>query len=315
MKVLTELPLQSLDAAGAVSFGNFDGVHLGHRALLAAVRRAADRFGGPACVVTFEPHPLQLLQPQRAPRAVDSLDGRLQQLAQAGMDLTLVLRFDAALAAQPGDWFVQHVLLGRLNARAIIVGPDTRYGRGGQGDLQLLQRLCAEQGAEVTACAPTLHDGEVVSSSRIRSAIASGDVVRAAALLGRPWSLHGTVIQGDQRGRTIGFATANLDADAQQQPAAGVYATRLWLRDGQVRDAVTHCGTRPTFAGVRWQVEAHALDFDGDLYGQQVRLQFFQRLRGEQRFDGLAALRAQIGRDIDAARAILASTPMGEAAP
>jgi riboflavin kinase/FMN adenylyltransferase len=307
VQVLSSLPPEPPSQPAAVTFGNFDGVHLGHRALLAEVRRAADRLGGPACVVTFDPHPLQLLRPAQAPLAVDSLEGRLQQLAAAGVDLTVVLAFDATLAARTAQWFAGDALLQGLHARAIVVGPDTRYGLGGAGDLQLLQRLGHGLGAEIVACPPTLHRGEVVSSSRVRSAIAAGDVLLAAALLGRPWSLHGAVVQGDQRGRTIGFATANIDAHLQQQPAAGVYATRLYLPDGSALDAVSHCGTRPTFSGVRWQVEAHVLDWHGDLYGQTVRLQFLERLRGEQRFDGLEALRTQIGRDIAAARAVFAA--------
>jgi riboflavin kinase/FMN adenylyltransferase len=289
----------------AVAFGNFDGVHLGHRALLGAVRRAADRLGGPACVVTFDPHPLQLLRPQAAPLAVDSLQGRLDQFADCGVDVAVVLAFDATLAAQPPEWFAQTALFGALAARAVVVGPDTRYGQGGRGDLQLLQRYGHAVGAQVEVCPPALHEGQVVSSTRVRAAIAGGDVALARALLGRTWSLHGPIVHGDHRGRALGFPTANLESPLQQQPAAGVYATRLELPGGRSFAAVTHCGTRPTFAGVRWQVESHLPGFDGDLYGQTVRLQFVQRLRGELRFEGPDALRAQIGRDIAAARAAL----------
>lgn len=304
--VLDALPDRPIASQAAVTFGNFDGVHLGHRALLAVVRQAADRLGGPACVVTFDPHPLVLLRPDRAPQAVDTLQGRLEQLQLAGVDVAVVLRFDAALASQSAHWFAETALFDRLAARAVIVGPDTRFGQGGSGDIALLQSLGRAHGATVTTCPGALYDNAIVSSSRVRHTVAAGDMALAAALLGRPFSLQGPVVQGDQRGRLIGFPTANVDAPSQQRPASGVYACRIALPDGRLLPAVTNCGTRPTFAGARWQVEAHVFDFTEDLYGQTVRLHFVQRLRGEQKFDGLPALQAQITQDMAAARAILA---------
>lgn len=290
---------------GAVTFGNFDGVHLGHRALLTRVVQSARQLGGPATVVTFDPHPLTLLRPDRAPRAVDSLQGRLDRLEQAGVDRVWVLNFDAEFAARSAEWFVREVLLGAASAAAIAIGPDTRFGHGGRGDLPLLQAIAAQSGAEVQVCPAALWAGEPVSSSRVRHDVAAGRVKEAAELLARPWSLHGQVVHGDQRGRTIGFPTANLEALAQVQPAAGVYACRALLADGRKVGAVTNCGVRPTFGHDAWRVEAHLFDFAGDLYGQTLRLEFLERLRGEVRFGSVAELVAQIGADALQARAVL----------
>lgn len=313
MEILYTLPDQSIAAQpgdrsrrGAVTFGNFDGVHLGHRALLGIVRQAAERTGGPATVVTFDPHPLRLLRPDRAPRAVDTLDGRLERLAEVGVDRVLVLHFDLALAAQSAEWFAQSVLLDGLGAAEIVIGPDTRFGHLGRGDLALLQALAAPRGVTVTPCGALTWGGEPVSSSRVRHEVAAGRVDEADVLLGRPWSLDGGVVHGDERGRTIGFPTANLQAPDQIQPAAGVYACRARLADGRVLGAVTNCGVRPTFGHDAWRVEAHLFDFAGDLYDQRLRLEFLQRLRGEQRFASAAELIAQIRQDAQEARAILA---------
>ena len=295
---------------GAVTFGNFDGVHLGHRALLAQVVLSARRIGGPATVVTFDPHPLTLLRPDRAPRAVDSLTGRLERLAAAGVDKAWVLAFDAELASRSAEWFADEVLLGAAAAAEIVIGPDTRFGHQGLGDLQLLQAMASQRGAEVKVCAAALWAGTPVSSSRVRREIAAGQVREAAALLARPWSLDGQVVHGDQRGRTIGFPTANLEAPAQVQPAAGVYACRALLADGRAIGAVTNCGIRPTFGHAAWRVEAHLFDINEDIYGQTLRLEFLERLRGEVRFASVADLVAQIAEDARQARAVVAEWPV-----
>jgi riboflavin kinase/FMN adenylyltransferase len=295
------------DGPAAVAFGNFDGVHLGHRALLDRVVAAAGQLGGPATIVTFQPHPLTILRPDRAPAALDDLAGRLHGLAQLGTDRVLVLPFDAELASQSALWFAQTVLLAACRAKHIVVGHDTRFGQGGQGDVQLLHKLGAAHGIAIDEVGPVLAGGEAVSSSRIRRLVAGGEVAQAWQLLRRPFALSGPVVTGDQRGRQLGFPTANVAAPAQVQPAAGVYAGWLQRSDGQYLPAVVNAGTRPTFAGSRWQVEAHVLDFAGDLYGESVRLLLGHHLRPEQRFDGLPALLAQIERDVQAARVWTAS--------
>jgi riboflavin kinase/FMN adenylyltransferase len=226
----------------------------------------------------------------------------LHWLGQLGADRVLVLPFDADLAARSAEWFAQTVLLDACRAGHIVVGHDTRFGHGGRGDVVLLQQLGAAGGVAIGEVGPVLAGGEAVSSSRIRKLVASGEVGQAWQLLQRPFALAGTVVTGDQRGRQLGFPTANVAAPAQVQPAAGVYAGWLQRSDGQHLRAVVNAGTRPTFAGTRWQVEAHVLDFAGDLYGESVRLLLGHYLRPEQRFDGLPALLAQIDRDAQAAR-------------
>lgn len=305
VNVLDRLPDTPELTPAAVCFGNFDGVHVGHQTLLAEVRTAADRLGGPACAVTFDPHPLTLLRPEAAPPAVDTLAGRLRGLQACGIDRALVLRFDAELAAKPAEWFARDVLCRALGARWLVAGNDVRFGHGGQGNLALLQAIAGEFGAVVQTCPPLFHAGQVVSSSRVRAAVAAGRVEEAAVLLGRPFCLRGTVVQGDQRGRQLGFPTANVAAPSQVRPAAGVYACLFEGDDGVLHDAVANAGMRPTFAGDRWQVEAHLLEWQGDLYGRPAHLHLVARLRDEQRFAGLDALIAQIRHDIAAARLAL----------
>jgi riboflavin kinase/FMN adenylyltransferase len=290
-----------------VAFGNFDGVHLGHQALLAQVRQAAARWGGPATVVTFEPHPLVLLRPELAPPAVDDLATRLALFAAHGVERTVVLHFDVDLAAQSADWFARQALVARLGARCVVTGPDVHFGRGGAGDLGLLQRVLAEVGGEVEMCTGVAVDGAPVSSSRVRRAVANGEVELARRLLGRPFCLRGEVVHGDARGRTLGFPTANVDTGGQVLPGHGVYACMARV-DGEVHDAVVNVGRRPTFAGREVRVEGHLLDVAGvDLYGRTLELEVLARLREERRFDSLDALLTQIGRDAAHARSVCAA--------
>ena len=286
---------------GAITFGNFDGVHLGHRALVRRLRALAAMAGGPATIVTFEPHPLRVLRPDVAPPALDSLPSRLRRLDEAGADAVIVLPFDEAMSRQPPRWFANTVLLPR--ARTILIGYDARFGHRGAGDVSLLRRHAADRGASVELFEAVKARGGVVSSSRIRALLEAGHVDAAAALLGRPFSLRADVVAGDRLGRTIGFPTANLGATDQVRPAAGVYAGTLVVGHDRL-PAVCNLGTRPTVAGSAWRAEAHVLDFDGDLYGREVGLELFARIRGEQRFNGLDALRAQIARDCEQARAL-----------
>ena len=304
MHVLEGLPASELQRGG-VAFGNFDGVHLGHRSLIASLQEASDGLPGGTTVVTFDPHPLRLLRPERAPAAIDTLSGRLLWLERCGVDRVVVLRFDADLMARSAEWFAAEVLFGRLHAGVLFAGYDSRFGHGGRGDLALLRATAAEVGAEVRDIVAVEHGGEVVSSSRVRKLISAGEIEQAGVLLARPFCLRGEVIAGDARGRTIGFPTANIATVGQVQPSAGVYASRLEV-DGQLLDAVCNVGTRPTVSGDSWRVEAHVLDFRGDLYDRTVALHFVARLREERRFDGLDALKDQIGRDCEHARQHLA---------
>lgn len=300
------LPTQPLALPSAIAFGNFDGLHIGHRALLQHLRQEADRLGGRLVVVTFDPHPLRWLKPERAPAAIDTLDGRLGYLAQLGVDEVFVLRFDAALAVVPAAVFAREWLCGLLHGRAFAVGPDMHFGHQRLGDAALLQAIAAEVGAKVELSSGVTWQGSRVSSSRVRHAVRDGDVVAAEQMLTRPFCLRGTVVHGDARGRTIGYPTANLSAPGQVLPRHGIYAAVAGVH-GQWYDAAVSIGTRPTFDGEDVRTEAYLLDFAGDLYGQAMDLHFVARLRDELAFDSLDALVAQIAADVAQVRDVLAA--------
>ncbi|HET8645205.1 MAG TPA: bifunctional riboflavin kinase/FAD synthetase [Vicinamibacteria bacterium] len=291
--------------APAVAVGNFDGVHLGHQALVAAALDEARAAGGTPAVLTFDPHPARVLQPGRAPGALMTLEQKTEALAALGIHHVAVLEFTAALAARSASEFARGVLAGTLAARAVVVGADFRFGRGREGDVPALSALGGELGFGVRVVPPVMRGSEPVSSTRVRDALGAGEVEEAAALLGRDYAVDGEVVVGDRRGRTLGFPTANLEPVNELLPARGVYACRCRLPGGEERPAAVNIGRRPTFDGERTTVEAHLIDFAGDLYGARLRLSFVQRLREEARFAGLEALRAQIAADVARARAVL----------
>ena len=287
--------------ATAVALGVFDGVHLGHRAILAtAVARArVSELQALAC--TFDPHPAEVLQPGHAPVPISTLDERLALIAQTGVDATVVLAFTSDLAAVEPEAFVKDVLLERLRARDVVVGFNHTFGRGARGSARLLQALSQRMGFRCHVVPPLMIDGVAVSSSEIRAALNAGQVERANRYLGRPYAVGGEVVQGAGRGRTLGFPTANLRPDRPLLVPAGVYACHAQV-DGESHPAVVNVGVRPTFDEERLVIEAHLLDFSGALYGHAIRLAFVCRLRDERKFPGLEALREQIGLDIAAAR-------------
>jgi riboflavin kinase/FMN adenylyltransferase len=308
--------------------GNFDGVHLGHRALVAQARAlAAEHAGRPSAAplrvaaLTFDPHPLALLAPDRAPPALCTIDRRVALLERAGCDDVHVARFDASFAAQSPEQFVERVLVGGASARVVIVGDDFRFGARRAGDLALLRALGQAHGFDVARVDAVLAGAERVSSSRVRQAVAAGEVVAAAGLLGRLHEVEGQVVRGDQRGRALGFPTANLRVDPVLLPADGVYSVLARVvappasapphpapGPGDLLRGVANLGVRPTFGAGR-SVEVHLLGFDGDLYGARLRVAFAGRVRGERKFAGVDALRAQIADDVAAARDQLASVP------
>lgn len=309
MYVQDALPQSPPSRGCALTFGNLDGVHLGHRAILAALRRHADAHGLEVCVVTFEPHPLRLLRPDKAPAALDTIEGRLAWLEAEGVDRAVVLRFDAALAQWSPERFAA-ALYDQLRARLIVVGEDARFGRRAAGDFALLATEGEARDALVQRCPTVAHAGERVSSSRARRAVAAGEVATAWALLGRPFAWRGEVVRGDARGRQLGFPTANISAAHLVRPHNGVYAAKLECRVGLL-DAVVNVGVRPTVDGERWQLEAHALDAPEafSLYGESAAVHFVARLRDEQRFGGVDELKQQIARDCESARAALQAAP------
>jgi riboflavin kinase/FMN adenylyltransferase len=291
-------------AGAVVAIGNFDGLHRGHQALFRAVHTMAAARSAPRGIVTFDPHPVRVLAAKLAPPLILRQDEKLAGLAAAGMDITFVVRFTPAVAALAPEAFVRVLLRERLGVAGVVVGEGFRFGHRAAGGVKDLQ-AGMNSPDDVTAVAAVREGGYVCSSSKIRELILQGHVEAAASLLGRPYELEGAVVTGDGRGRTIGVPTANIDSHRELLPKVGVYATRALLDDGQSALSVTNVGLRPTFQGEGVRVEAHLLDFEGDLYGRRVHLQMVARLREEQRFSGVDALKAQIQADIVAARAAL----------
>jgi riboflavin kinase / FMN adenylyltransferase len=294
-----------------VTVGMFDGVHRGHRALLDRVAAEAAARDVPAAAVTFDRHPLAVLRPGGEPPLLTTLDRKVALLGEAGMEIVLVLEFTRELSEVPAEAFATEVLFDALAARAVVVGENFRFGHKAAGDPALLAELARPRGIDVVAVPLRTHHGEVVSSTRVRSELAAGDVAAAAASLGRPYAVEGVVVEGDRRGRPLlGVPTANLQAPPGiALPADGVYAGRLSDEaDGVARPAAISVGTNPQF-GTDRRVEAHVLDFDGDLYGHRVSVAFAHHLRDQAVFAGSDELAAQIRADIAQARRLLSSTP------
>jgi|JI10StandDraft_1071094.scaffolds.fasta_scaffold04640_8 riboflavin kinase/FMN adenylyltransferase len=300
--------------APAIAIGNFDGVHRGHAALIARVRAAADASGGEAVVLTFEPHPAQVLVPELAPLRLTTPARKLELLAAAGVDAVVVEPFSAELAAMTAPAFVSDLLVGALSARTIVVGADFAYGRGRTGTASILVSDAGRLGAAVELVPPVTVAGEVVSSTRIRGYLRGGDLDRARALLGRRHDVDGVVVRGAGRGRGLGVPTANVAADGDLVLGPGIYACTLRLQggadgaDGGPWPAVASLGTNPTFVDRGpLSFEVHVLDFDRDLYDRRVRVELVARLRDEARYTTVDALLAQIATDIADARRCLSS--------
>jgi riboflavin kinase/FMN adenylyltransferase len=289
----------------AVSLGNFDGVHRGHALLAERTVSEARALGGPAVVLTFDPHPARVLHPERAPATLVTVEQKAELLAALGIDRLAVLPFTRETAALGPEEFARDVLAGCLGATEVVVGANFRFGRGRGGDTAALTALGGALGFRVASVEPVLHEGAPISSTRVRAALAAGDVEEAARMLGRPFFVDGTVVEGDRRGRTIGFPTANLDPRNETLPAAGVYACLLSVGGEPARPAVANQGSRPTFGGGAPRLEVHVLDFDRDLYGATVRVAFVSRLRDERRFASPQELVAQIEDDVARARQAL----------
>ncbi|HYN87403.1 MAG TPA: bifunctional riboflavin kinase/FAD synthetase [Ardenticatenaceae bacterium] len=292
----------SFEGESVLTIGSFDGVHLGHQALIEPVRRRAADLGAVPALLTFDPHPAAVLSPRGQPPLLTPLPHKLRLLDELGIELVALITFTRETAATRAVDFLR-LLHTTLRIRELWVGPDFALGHKREGNLAYLQRWGHEHGVAVTAVEPVRIGGEVVSSSRIRARLQAGDVEGATQLLGRPPTVGGVVAQGDQRGRQIGFPTANVVPDPTVAlPANGVYVTLAEVR-GERHPAVTNVGVRPTFGGARQLVETYLLDWQGDLYGHELAAHFLHRLRPEMKFDGIAALVAQIQADAEAARA------------
>ncbi len=286
-----------------LTIGNFDGVHLGHRALLARLCAAAEAEGLPPTVLTFEPHPREFFAPATAPTRLSTLREKLELIADDGIAQAWVCHFNAAFAALTAEAFIERVLVDTLRIRHLIIGDDFRFGARRAGDFALLQSAGASFGFRVEAMQSITLDGERVSSSAVREALAGGRIEHAACLLGRPYSIDGRVVHGAKLGRQLGFATANIRIKHDRPPLLGVFAVEVRGIDGRTLPGVANLGFRPSAnATVRPLLEVHLLDFSGDIYGAHLNVRFLHKLRDEMKFPGVDALRAQIAADVDTAR-------------
>jgi riboflavin kinase/FMN adenylyltransferase len=313
--VLTCNHLEELAALGQplhLAVGVFDGVHVGHQAVIGRAVRAAAREGGLAGLLTFDPHPIRVCAPDKAPASLlETLEHKARIVSNLGIRLFIPLHFDATLAAMDASEFVER--LTQAPIRTIVVGEDWRFGHRRSGDVALLMREAATRGFRLEAVPPVMLDGERVSSTRIRQAIRDGNLAAAAHMLGRPYSVSGTVVTGKQLGRTLGYPTANLATGDSQLPPDGVWAVRVTDQDGHLWDGVASLGVRPTLGSLPRLLEAHLFGFTGDLYGQSLDVRFEQFLRTEIKCPSLEALRLQIELDAQAAREVLAVIPVTEA--
>jgi len=287
----------------ALAIGNFDGVHLGHVALLRRLGEAAQRLGVAPTVLTFEPHPREFFAPASAPARLSTFREKIELLAEQGVTQLMVCPFNAAFAALSADAFIEQVLVGALKVRHVIVGDDFRFGRGRAGDFTMLQAAGERFGFTVDSMGSVVAEGERVSSSGVRKALAEGDMEHAARLLGRPYIIDGQVVHGQKLGRQIGFATANLRIKHNPLPMTGVFAVEVSGLGDQPLPGVANLGIRPTVGGTRPLLEVHLFDFDRNIYGAHISVRFVHKLRDEQRFPNFDALKAQIAADAAAARA------------
>jgi riboflavin kinase / FMN adenylyltransferase len=299
---LADLPAEL--RGGAVTIGNFDGVHLGHARIVERLRIAADRVGGPAIVFTFDPHPVRLLRPAEAPPPLTWTDRKAELLGLMNVDAMIAYPTDEALLKLTPAEFFDHIIRDRLSARAIVEGPNFRFGRARAGTIEVLRQLAESAGITLDVVEPLLIGGEAVSSSRVRHLIAAGKIDEASHLLMRPYRIRGLVVHGVGRGNKIGCPTANVDAIDTLLPSQGVYAGSTQI-DGNLRAAAINIGPNPTFGEHALKVEVHVVDWHGSLYGTVLEVDFLARLRDIQRFDGVEQLQRQLKADIEEARQVL----------
>ncbi len=303
MRISRGLPAAAAEPT-ALTIGNFDGVHLGHQAMLAELARAAGRLGMPACVLTFEPHPREFFAPDKAPTRLTSLREKLELLMGLGVDRVHICRFNYRFAQIAAEDFVERILARGLGVRWLLVGDDFRFGARRAGDLVMLKQAAPHCGFEVAALASVTLEGERVSSTAVRNALAAGDLDRAAQLLGRAYSISGRVMRGDGLGRKLGFPTANVQIKHNRPPLTGIFAVRLHGVASEPLRGVASLGVRPT---VKHQgvptLEVHVFDFDGELYRRHVRVEFLRKFRDEEKYADLATLTRQIALDVENAQA------------
>jgi len=294
-----------------LTIGNFDGLHLGHRAMLERLAAKARELGLPAAVMTFEPHPRELFTPEQAPARLTSMREKLALLESCGVDRTYVCRFDRRLAALTADQFIDDVLVRGLGVRHVIIGDDFRFGRGRSGDFAMLERAGAAKGFTCEAMHTVEVDGERVSSSAVRETLAAGDLEHAARLLGRPYVIAGRVVHGGKIGRKLGYPTANIQLKRKRIALTGVFAVTVSGLDKRHLPGAASLGVRPTLGqGLQPVLEVHLFDFDREIYGAHVTVHFLHKLRDEAKFDSFEALTAQIARDVETTQAYFAGKPI-----
>ena len=296
------------------TIGNFDGVHLGHQAVLGQLAEKADELNLPLTVVTFEPQPQEFFRPDESPPRLTRFREKVQALRRYSVDRVLVLRFNEKFSQQSADDFIQNLLVNGLGVKYLVVGDDFRFGKARAGDFEMLQAAGREHGFEVVNMHTFALDEKRVSSTRVREALGAGDLNAAEKLLGRIYRMSGRVAHGDKKGRTIGFPTANIHLHRINTPLRGVFAVELFGIEGEPLPGVANLGTRPTVGGMKTLLEIHLFDFEGDIYGRHVHVDFLKKLRAERRFDSFDELKAQILRDAEQARAFFAESTVSETA-
>ena len=292
------------DRGAVATVGTFDGVHLGHWQVLQEIRRRAHASGRRSVLVTFDPHPLRVVRPDDAPPLLTTPLEKKEILAESGLDFAVFVRFTEALSRYEPERFVEEILLGRLGVDELVIGYDHGFGRDRSGDAETIRAMGRRLGFAVDVVAPVEASGGTISSSRIRRALLAARVGEANACLGRAYSVLGVVVRGEGRGKGLGFPTANLQIGDRDKlvPPPGVYAVRGRLRNGETHPGALHIGPRPTFQGSPSSVELHLIDFDADLYGEEIRVEFIQHLRDVRPFSSVEALVTQLRQDVEAAR-------------
>jgi riboflavin kinase/FMN adenylyltransferase len=302
MKVILD-PEEPIENSTSATIGNFDGVHVGHKKIIAAVKEEAKQKGLSSCVITFHPHPQKVLQNIDIPLLVPIRE-RLKLLKKEGVDVVACYTFTKDIAKIPAKDFVTDILIGKLNLKHLIVGPDFSFGRKREGNLDLLYKMGKEYDFDTEVVETALIDGEIVSSTAIRNLVREGNMTKAGKFLGYNFYIEGQVKEGERRGRQIGFPTANLDTDWDILPKVGVYATLAHV-DGGVLNSITNVGYRPTFGNNELVIETHIFNFNEDIYKKRIEVEFVDRVRDEQKFNGPQALVEQIKKDVDRVNVIL----------
>lgn len=301
MKVFQSIDFQEQFSNPVLTIGNYDGIHIGHRTIIGMVREKAAVISGTSVLMTFDPHPLQVLRPQQELPSIAPLSERIRLIESTGIDVLIIVPFTRQFGLLEPPDFVRTILVDLLKIKALIIGYDFKFGRGGRGDIPLLNSYGRKYGFSVDVVEPITIDGEKVGSNRIRLSIQEGDVDLANRFLGRPYAIEGTVIRGMSRGREIGYPTINLRTAYSLVPSNGVYVTEVEFDDRKYR-AVTNIGHNPTFGNTERSIETFILDFEGGLYERTVRLHFLKRLRDEVKFGSVDELKHRIGADVEDAR-------------